>query len=567
MTELAPMADALGWALVHSLWQITLAAIVVATAMRIVPQRNAALRCAISLAGMIGSLVAFLATFLLQLRTGQPVAAVMPVEDALLGAIGQSTTLLGTIWFAGFAVLSLRYAAMLQATGQLRRHGLAEAPAMWRTRFANWAARLGAGSQVALFESNRIKTPLTIGMFKPVVLVPAGFFLRLPADQAEAILIHELAHICRQDYLFGLIQEIARTAFFYHPAIYYLARITDLEREHACDARVVTESGAAAPLAKGLSRIAIDAKHGPIGFAVAAHGGRAPLVQRIRRLGQADAANGSESGVSAFAVTMLFLGAIGITIGADAIAPRGLDAAEPAEAAMQPIAALVPAQAEEAQGPIAAVQAETMMSDADTIPATAAPMAARRTVSPARPSTPGPATGAHSPVAGAQAIAYSRTLPAGPNGGARIQFAAYRVADPAIRYASADDDCPEEQAERAAEKVAAAAERSAAALEREMDRRAALLEREQDRREAALERASDNRERASEQLADRMEALRERIEDNNERLRDAFERRMQRKADRYDSDEIPASPVTISFLVESPAAPMSPALPVVAPAG
>ena len=302
------------------------------------------------------------------------------------------------------------------------------------------------------------------------------------------------------------------------------------------------------PLAKGLSRIAIEAKSAPIGFAVAAQGGRAPLVKRIRRLGQADGASGADAGVSAFAVTMLFLGAIAITIGADAIAPRGVDAAapRPVETAMEFVAA-----PPEWPAPVAAARSGKPLTRPARAEAAASPLSA---VSAVRPEAID--VEAVPPVAAAQAIAFAHA--ARPNGAARVQFATYRVTAPAVRRASADDDCPEERAAQIAEKAAAA-------VEREAELREARFEREQARREVALASASESRAAAAEQIAERMAVLREQIETNNERIREEFERRMERKADRYEPRDTPTAAITISLVIEGPSSPIPPAMPVTPP--
>ena len=63
------------------------------------------------------------------------------------------------------------------------------------------------------------------------------------AAQVEAILAHELAHVRRHDYLVNLMQTLAETLLFYHPAVWWLsARIRD-EREHCCDDVAVAVCG------------------------------------------------------------------------------------------------------------------------------------------------------------------------------------------------------------------------------------------------------------------------------------------------------------------------------------
>ncbi len=66
---------------------------------------------------------------------------------------------------------------------------------------------------------------------------------RLPANQVEAILLHELAHIQRYDYLVNLLQRWFEGLFFYHPAMWWISRVVRLEREACCDELAAAATG------------------------------------------------------------------------------------------------------------------------------------------------------------------------------------------------------------------------------------------------------------------------------------------------------------------------------------
>ena len=65
--------------------------------------------------------------------------------------------------------------------------------------------------------------PVVIGYLRPVILVPVGMLAGMPAAQAEAILLHELAHIQRHDYLVNLLQTVVEGFLFYHPAMWWIS--------------------------------------------------------------------------------------------------------------------------------------------------------------------------------------------------------------------------------------------------------------------------------------------------------------------------------------------------------
>ncbi len=75
---------------------------------------------------------------------------------------------------------------------------------------------------------------------RPAILVPVTFLTGLPAEQIEALLAHELAHIRRNDYLVSVLQSVAEVVLFYHPAVWWISRQIREEREFCCDDLAVT---------------------------------------------------------------------------------------------------------------------------------------------------------------------------------------------------------------------------------------------------------------------------------------------------------------------------------------
>ena len=103
----------------------------------------------------------------------------------------------------------------------------------------------------------------------------------MPAGQVEAILLHELAHIRRHDYLVNLMQIVVEGLVFYHPAVWWISGVIRAERENCCDDLVVATQGDALAYAAALT--ALEQNRGAVREAVlAATGGS--LVKRVRRL-------------------------------------------------------------------------------------------------------------------------------------------------------------------------------------------------------------------------------------------------------------------------------------------
>jgi GWxTD domain-containing protein len=120
-----------------------------------------------------------------------------------------------------------------------------------------------------------------IGYLRPAILLPVGLVAGLPAAQVEAILLHELAHIRRHDYLVNLVQMFVEGLLFYHPAVWWISAVIRAERENCCDDVVVATLGDAYGYASALA--ALEERRAVAGDAVLASTGGS-LVKRMRRL-------------------------------------------------------------------------------------------------------------------------------------------------------------------------------------------------------------------------------------------------------------------------------------------
>lgn len=94
---------------------------------------------------------------------------------------------------------------------------------------------MGMRRRIKIMISERISMPMTVGTLKPVILVPPCIFGLLTREELESVMMHELAHIKRMDYLFNFIHRIIQAYLFFHPAVFLLGKQLSVEREHACD--------------------------------------------------------------------------------------------------------------------------------------------------------------------------------------------------------------------------------------------------------------------------------------------------------------------------------------------
>lgn len=187
------------------------------------------------------------------------------------------------LWSAGVAFLGLRTAVQWF---RLRRICAGAAPLgpQWQQTLARLQARLGVGGEVLLRETGTLLSPALFGWMRPVILLPAGLVTRLPREQVELLLLHELAHARRWDYLANLMQVAVETLLFYHPAVHWVSRRLRADRELACDDLVTRSGGNRLAYASALAEIEsrrCAVLRGP-GVAMAAQGGQ--LLHRIERI-------------------------------------------------------------------------------------------------------------------------------------------------------------------------------------------------------------------------------------------------------------------------------------------
>jgi GWxTD domain-containing protein len=189
------------------------------------------------------------------------------------------------LWIAGVCFFYLRQVAGWLSTFRLRRRGVCSAPAAWQNAVARLAAEVKASRPVLLVESLLTDTPMILGHLRPVIFVPLGFLAGLPAEHIEAILLHELAHIRRADYLVNVCQRAIEGLLFYHPAVWWISRVIRTERENCCDDMVVALRGDAHSYAVALTALEqnrLEQEWPNREPALAATGGS--LMKRIRRL-------------------------------------------------------------------------------------------------------------------------------------------------------------------------------------------------------------------------------------------------------------------------------------------
>ncbi|MFH1845105.1 MAG: M56 family metallopeptidase, partial [bacterium] len=184
-------------------------------------------------------------------------------------------------WLAGVCLLSILHLGGWFRVQRLRNSHVEPVPAAWQERADTFCRKLGIRRAVRLLRSAAVDGPLVIGYLKPVVLIPASAVTGLPTRQLECILAHELAHIWRRDYLVNILQIVAETLLFFHPAVWWVSRQIRAERENCCDDIAVQLAGDRLAYARAL----VDLEELRLASPRLALGaGDGPLLRRVKRL-------------------------------------------------------------------------------------------------------------------------------------------------------------------------------------------------------------------------------------------------------------------------------------------
>jgi beta-lactamase regulating signal transducer with metallopeptidase domain len=335
-----PLAQAIGWALLHLLWQATIVAAILAAVLSLIPRQSATARYAAACKALGLVFAMFVAT---AWRSFDPAVAPVPLaaspatadqparinlaqvpvvivsiaaeswRDRALDAVAraqQSLPSIVAVWLAGVVFLSSRLLIGWLRARRLAWNGAAEAGAEWQRVATRLSDALGLRRVVRLLESAAVEVPSVIGTFRPVILLPASTLTGLTPEQIEMVLAHELAHIRRHDFLVNLLQAVVETLMFYHPAVWWISRRVRVERENCCDDLAVAVCGNPIQYARALTRLE-ELRSAP-SLLVAANGGS--LLDRVRRIAGVRAESNALSARWVAAMITLVVLAIGLSV-------------------------------------------------------------------------------------------------------------------------------------------------------------------------------------------------------------------------------------------------------------
>ena len=333
-TEFLPqLSEVLGWTLLHSLWQGVLIFLLVQFALRLLQKRsNPQLRYLI-LSGALLTLFSWVALTFYQkaVETFSSTAALVPVEEVgTMGFIEALETIehnsiwwsdiwwraelfmhmyadqLAYFWLIGVLFFSLRWLGGFYFTYRLRRVGTIPVPETWEKQVQQLSIQLGVRKTVSIIASMKVQVPLVVGHLKPVILLPFGMLSGLSSAQLEAILLHELAHVRRHDFLINLMLSILEILLFYHPVFWLLSNRILEERELCCDDIAVANCGNPRLYARTL--LMMEEKRQQLTLAMSYQGKKQHLMDRIKRICLQTPTHSTSTSTKAGLALLLLLG-------------------------------------------------------------------------------------------------------------------------------------------------------------------------------------------------------------------------------------------------------------------
>ena len=238
--------QALGWAVLNSLWQMALLWVIYQLVIVVFKNTRSSTKSSLAASLLITGFVWFIYTFISIYSSYKANdIAISSVfintagNDQLNSWLNKTLPIASVIYLVLLVLPVLHFVRNYRYVQTIRNYGLAKADVQWKIFIKKVAAQLGIKKPVHIWISEFVSSPVTIGYLKPVILIPLAAINHLTPKQIEAVLLHELSHIKRYDYLVNLIINFIQTILYYNPFVKAFVKTIEREREKSCDEMVM----------------------------------------------------------------------------------------------------------------------------------------------------------------------------------------------------------------------------------------------------------------------------------------------------------------------------------------
>src|SRR5258706_3112625 len=279
--------QALGWAVLNSLWQMAFLWVIYQLITGVFKKIKSSQKSYLATSLIITGFSWFTYTFFSIFTTNVP--GNDTIGSGFINANGNDTlnqwlnTMLPIASMIYLVLLLLPlfyYTRNYRYVQTIRRQGLSKVNVQWRIFVKDIAARMGIKKPWHIWLSEIVTSPVTIGYIKPVILLPLAAINQLSTQQLEAVLLHELAHIRRYDYLINLLIRFIQTILYFNPFVKALVKSVEIEREKSCDEMVIQFQYDPHGYASALLLLEKN-NYLPKPLALAAYGKKNDLLRRI----------------------------------------------------------------------------------------------------------------------------------------------------------------------------------------------------------------------------------------------------------------------------------------------
>lgn len=166
------------------------------------------------------------------------------------------------VWLSGVAIVLGLVAIGIIRVAWLDRVTKPVQDESWLLLVEDLSRELGVKRYVRLLQANAPAMPMTWGIRRPAILLPAEADT-WPAERRRDVLRHELAHVKRHDFFIQLIARVACAVYWFHPLVWLAATRLREERERACDDHVLRAGATPSAYATHLLEIARELRAAP----------------------------------------------------------------------------------------------------------------------------------------------------------------------------------------------------------------------------------------------------------------------------------------------------------------
>lgn len=287
LATITNLFTAIGWALLNSIWQMGLLYLLAHFTTKFIFKSAAARHTAFTAALITG-----FGWFVCNLfTTPQAIFNFTTTNYQLatswkniVASFNSTLPYLTIVYLIWVSVCLFRLTYIYTTNLNQQKNNWQKLPAQWRLFIQQHSQHLGIKKTINAFISNYIDTPQVIGILKPVILIPASCITYLSPQQLEAVLLHEIAHIKRNDFALNVFIIVVEILFFFNPFARKLTNVIRKEREYSCDDWVLQFQYQPTLYATALLQLEKNRCNQQLLGIAANNGNQQQLLQRVKRM-------------------------------------------------------------------------------------------------------------------------------------------------------------------------------------------------------------------------------------------------------------------------------------------